>query len=106
LPIERVLRFLRPLEQRWPGAGPEVRHMLAIEQLPRLGRGDLDFAVFHYAGERDRIEMEPVFEGESLALFLAKDHRLAAKPIVTARTFAVRCTSRGAATATPRSTTS
>jgi DNA-binding transcriptional LysR family regulator len=29
--------------------------------------------------------MEPLFEGESLALFLAKDHRLAAKPIVTAQ---------------------
>jgi DNA-binding transcriptional LysR family regulator len=84
VPIVRVHRFVQALEQRLPSWRAEVVHMSAIEQCQRLVQGDLDLGIFHDAGRVGGIELEALFAGEALVLFLSNDHHLAVKEVLTA----------------------
>jgi LysR family transcriptional regulator, benzoate and cis,cis-muconate-responsive activator of ben and cat genes len=79
LAIERLLRFLTALHEIEPALEAHVSHLVASEQVQRLRRGDLDLGIFFYAEEYDDLEMRPLFAGEYMAVYLPRDHYLAAK---------------------------
>jgi DNA-binding transcriptional LysR family regulator len=82
LAIERLLRFLTALHETEPALEAHVTHLAASEQVERLRRGDLDLGIFFYAEEYDDLEMSPLFAGETLAVYLPRDHRLAAEEVL------------------------
>jgi DNA-binding transcriptional LysR family regulator len=77
LPIERLLRFLRVLQDLGGDAAPHIAHLDATEQVKRLRGGDLDLGIVHHAEDYDELELVPLFEGERLAALLPPGHRLA-----------------------------
>jgi DNA-binding transcriptional LysR family regulator len=77
LPIERLLRFLRVLQDLGGDAAPHIAHLDATEQVKRLRSGDLDLGIVHHAEDYDELELVPLFEGEPLAALLPPGHRLA-----------------------------
>jgi DNA-binding transcriptional LysR family regulator len=81
LAIERLLRFLTALHETEPALEAHVTHLTASEQVERLRRGDLDLGIF-YAEEYDDVELSPLFAGEHLAVYLPRDHRLAAMEVL------------------------
>jgi DNA-binding transcriptional LysR family regulator len=82
LAIERLLRFLTALHETEPALEAHVTHLAGPEQVERLRRGELDLGIFFYAEEYDDLEMSPVFAGEHLAVYLPRDHRLAARKVL------------------------
>ena len=82
LAIEQLLRFLTALHEIEPALEAHVTHLAASEQVERLRRGDLDLGIFFYAEEYDDLEMTPLFAGEHLAVYLPRDHRLAAREVL------------------------
>ncbi|MGZ8793248.1 MAG: LysR substrate-binding domain-containing protein [Gaiellaceae bacterium] len=82
LAIERLLRFLTALHETEPALEAHVTHLTAPEQVERLRRGDLDLGIFFYAEEYDDVELSPLFAGEHLAVYLPRDHRLAAMEVL------------------------
>jgi DNA-binding transcriptional LysR family regulator len=78
LPIERLLRFLRVLQELGDTA-PHISHLVAAEQEKRLKSGELDLGIVHHAEEYDELELVPLFQGEPLAALLPPGHRLAEK---------------------------
>jgi DNA-binding transcriptional LysR family regulator len=78
LPIERLLRFLRVLQELGDTA-PHISHLVAAEQAKRLNSGDLDLGIVHHAEEYDDLELVPLFQGEPLAALLPPRHPLAEK---------------------------
>jgi DNA-binding transcriptional LysR family regulator len=83
LSIERLLRFLNALHASDPDSETRVTHLVSIEQLERLRRGDLDLGVFYDVGPYDGIEFEPLFTGEPIVAFLPNGHRLAHRAVLT-----------------------
>jgi DNA-binding transcriptional LysR family regulator len=79
LPIDKVLLFLSALGDKEPGARPHVKHALPVEQVRGLRSDELDIGIFPDVLDDARIEREPLFPGEGLAVFLAQGHPLAAK---------------------------
>lgn len=77
LPIERLLRFLRALQDLGSDSAPHIAHLIAGEQVKRLRSGDLDLGIVHHAEEYEELELVPLFEGEPLAALLPPGHRLA-----------------------------
>jgi len=82
LAIEQLLRFLTALHETEPALEAHVTHLGAAEQVERLRRGDLDLGIFFYAENYDDLEMSPLFAGEHLAVYLPRDHRLAATEVL------------------------
>ena len=82
LAIERLLRFLTALHETEPALEAHVTHLAASEQVERLRRGELDLGIFFYAEEYDDLEMSPLFTGEHLAVYLPRNHRLAAREVL------------------------
>jgi DNA-binding transcriptional LysR family regulator len=76
LPIERLLRFLRLLQELGDTA-PHISHLVAAEQVKQLKSGELDLGILYHAEEYDELELVPLFEGEPLAALLPPGHRLA-----------------------------
>jgi DNA-binding transcriptional LysR family regulator len=83
LPIERLLRFLGALQDREPSVRTQMRHLLTLEQVELLRAGELDLGIFYAAEEYSELECVPLFAGEPLAAYLAPDHDLAAKQVLT-----------------------
>ena len=82
LPIERLLRFLGALQDRDPSVGSQVTHLGTLDQVQLLRAGGLDLGIF-YAADESELECLPLFAGEPLAAYLAPDHVLAAKEVLT-----------------------
>jgi DNA-binding transcriptional LysR family regulator len=82
LPIERLLGFLDALHEREPQVRPEVTHLVAVEQIRRIERGDLDLGLFPGVGRHPKLQSVPVYPGEALAAYLRPDHPLAAEPVL------------------------
>ena len=82
LAIEQLLRFLTALHETEPALEAHMTHLGAAEQVERLRRGDLDLGIFFYAENYDDLEMSPLFAGEHLAVYLPRDHRLAATEVL------------------------
>jgi DNA-binding transcriptional LysR family regulator len=82
LAIERLLRFLTALHEIEPALEAHVTHLAAPQQVERLRRGDLDLGIFFYAEEYDDLEMSPLFAGEHMAVYLPRNHRLAAREVL------------------------
>jgi DNA-binding transcriptional LysR family regulator len=82
VPIERLQLFLNALQERGVASQTQVMQMLTHEQIGRLRAGELDLGIFHHAEEHDGIETQPLFEGERLAAFLPKNHRLGVRPVL------------------------
>jgi DNA-binding transcriptional LysR family regulator len=55
-------------------SNPEVTRLQSLEQVRRLRNGELELGVFPYGEDHAGLEMEPIFPGEPLAAFVAKDH--------------------------------
>jgi DNA-binding transcriptional LysR family regulator len=79
LPVEPLLRLVRALDESDLVSNPEVRRLPAVEQVKRLRSGELDLATFPYAEDHDGLELEPLFPGEPIAAYVARDHPLATK---------------------------
>lgn len=79
LPIERLLAFLAALEEHLPASRQQVRHLTGHEQVRQLRSGELDLAILHDTRTLPGVESEPLFSGEPVAAFLARDHRLAGR---------------------------
>jgi DNA-binding transcriptional LysR family regulator len=79
LPIDRMLLFLTALGAKAPGARPHVKHALPVEQVRGLRTDELDIGIFPDVLDDSRIEREPLFPGEGLAVFLPQAHPLTAK---------------------------
>lgn len=79
LPIEVLLRLLDGLHERAPRVRTQIRHLVAFEQIRRLQQGELDLGIFPSTGAIPKLQTQPLFEGEQLAVFLAPDHPLAEK---------------------------
>jgi DNA-binding transcriptional LysR family regulator len=77
LPTARLQGFLAELSARDVGLRTEVIHLLALDQIARLGAGQLDLAVIALIGEVDGIDYEPLFPAERICAFVPADHRLA-----------------------------
>jgi DNA-binding transcriptional LysR family regulator len=82
LPIERLLRFLNALAAADPQLRTRVVHMFTYEQVKLLRAGELDLALFDSAGEHPEVEVEPVFQGECMAVFLPPNHALASRDVL------------------------
>jgi DNA-binding transcriptional LysR family regulator len=82
LAIERLLRFLTALHEIEPALEAHVTHLAAPQQVEGLRRGDLDLGIFFYAEEYDDLEMSPLFAGEHMAVYLPRNHRLAAREVL------------------------
>jgi len=88
LPIDRMLLFLNALGTNEPGARPQVKHALPVEQVRCLRSDELDLGVFPDVLDDDRIESAPLFPGEALAVFVPQGHALARKPALAPEDFA------------------
>jgi DNA-binding transcriptional LysR family regulator len=82
LAIDQLLRFLTSLHETEPALEAHVTHLAASEQVERLRRGDLDLGIFFDAEKYDDLEMSPLFPGEHLAVYLPRDHHLAATEVL------------------------
>lgn len=83
VPTRRLQKFLSALKERNGSMQTQVTHHLTLEQIERLRSGELDLAVFAHFENYEGIEWEPLFAGEPLVVFLAEDHRLASKRVIT-----------------------
>lgn len=79
LPIDRLQRFLAALNERDPSVSTHVTDLLALEQVRRLRAAELDLGIFPYAEDHEGIELEPLFAGNAVAMYLPIGHRLAAQ---------------------------
>jgi DNA-binding transcriptional LysR family regulator len=82
LPIDLAVRFLDALHEREPGVRPQVRQLLASEQIGRLQSGELDLGIFPSAGSVPKLRTELLVAGEPIAAFLRPDHPLAEKTVL------------------------
>ncbi|HEX8075503.1 MAG TPA: LysR substrate-binding domain-containing protein [Thermoleophilaceae bacterium] len=82
VPFERLRRFIRAVTERDGAVLPQVSHISAREQVELLRQMELDAGLFHHAAEYDGIEVEPVFPGEPVAIFLPRDHPLTDQDVV------------------------
>ena len=82
LPLDRLLRFLRALQDRDLPVLTHVTHHSAAEQVWRLRRGELDLGLFHNAREQADIKTERLFAGETLEALVSVDNDLTAKDVL------------------------
>jgi DNA-binding transcriptional LysR family regulator len=82
LAIESLLRFLTALHELEPTLEAHVTHLIPAEQVRRLQSGDLDLGIFSLAEQYDDLEVRPLFEGEHLAAYVPRCHRLARKELL------------------------
>lgn len=84
LSTDPLVRFLDGLKDREPRVRPEVRHLFATEQTGQLQRGELDLGIFPGISgvSVTKLQTEPLFAGEQIAVFLMPDHPLAAKNVL------------------------
>ena len=81
LPMDQLHRFLDALYRRDPSVRAQVTHMVTVEQLPRLRRGELELGILYFVQGFgfDGIEIEPLFEGTEMVALLPERHPAAAK---------------------------
>jgi DNA-binding transcriptional LysR family regulator len=82
LPIDLVVRFLDALHECEPGVRPQVKQLLAFEQIARLHSGELDLGIFPSDGSEPKLQTELLVAGEPLTAFLRPDHPLAEKAML------------------------
>ena len=82
LPIAPLIHFLDGLHEHEPRLRPQVSHLVALEQMRRLQRSELDLGIFPSGGTLPRLETQPLFPGEQLVAFLMADHPLAGQPVL------------------------
>ncbi len=82
LAIERLQRFLDAMHGHDPSSNVEVTHLLSLEQVGRLQRGELDIGILHESEDHDGIHVEPLFPGEPLKALLPAGHRLAGRSVM------------------------
>jgi DNA-binding transcriptional LysR family regulator len=83
LSVDVLTRFLAALKERLPDVRATVANLPSLEQVQRLRRGELDFAIFPNGVRHDGLELEPLSSGDPLAAFLVREHPLAAKGVLT-----------------------
>ncbi|MEA2387571.1 MAG: hypothetical protein QOG41_344 [Thermoleophilaceae bacterium] len=79
LPLEQLGIFLEALDGSQSIEHPQVTHFGAPEQVRRLRSAKLDLGIFHDMGDVAGLEVQPLFAGEPLAVFLPRKHPLAKK---------------------------
>jgi DNA-binding transcriptional LysR family regulator len=79
LSLPRLQAFLAALAASDSGVRPQVAHLEFAEQVARLRSAELDIAIFHDVGEIDRVEVQPLFAGEPLGVFVRTGHPLAGR---------------------------
>lgn len=83
LSVTRLLRFLTAVQAADPSLEPQVTNISGLEQTSRLRRGELDLGIVYDGTPVDGLEVEPLFPGEKMLLFVQRAHPLAAKEVVT-----------------------
>jgi DNA-binding transcriptional LysR family regulator len=81
LPTDQLHRFLDALHRRDPSVRAQVTHMVTVEQLPCLRRGELQLGILYFVQGFgfEGIEIEPLFEGTEMVALLPERHPAAAK---------------------------
>ncbi len=82
LPLELLLHFLEGLQRREPQLRPEVRHLVASEQIRQLHRSELDLGIFPSAVTPPQLQTQPLFPGEPLVAFVGTENPLAEQPVL------------------------
>jgi DNA-binding transcriptional LysR family regulator len=82
LPTDLLVTFLDRLHGRVPRLRPELRHMIAFDQIRALQDGELDLGIFPTANPIPKLEIEPLCKEEPLAAFVMPGHRLADKEVL------------------------
>jgi DNA-binding transcriptional LysR family regulator len=82
LPVERLLEYVTAIRDREPDLSMQVSHLFTLEQLRRLHAGELDLAIGFDCGDDPDLGKQPLFDGELLAAYVRRDHRLAAKRVL------------------------
>jgi DNA-binding transcriptional LysR family regulator len=82
VPFRRLLAFLDALRSHEPSLRPDVKHLMSVEQIAQLHRGELDLAVIPVAGRQKRLTVEPLFPPEPLVAYLRPDHPLTHEPVL------------------------
>jgi DNA-binding transcriptional LysR family regulator len=83
LPTELLLRFLDGLKEREPKLRAQVKHVLGFEQVRQLQLGELDLGIFANTKGVPMLQTEPLYPGEPVSGFLARDHPLAEKAVLS-----------------------
>jgi DNA-binding transcriptional LysR family regulator len=76
LPLPFLQTFLEALDEAESAVHPQVTHLRFTDQVQRLHDAELDIGIFRDVGEIDRLEVEPLFAGEALGVFVRKGHPL------------------------------
>jgi DNA-binding transcriptional LysR family regulator len=82
LKTDLLFRFLNGLQERKPQLRPEVKHLLGLEQVRRLQRGELDLGIFSLPNDVPMLQTAALYPGEPLSALLMPDHPLAAKTVL------------------------
>jgi DNA-binding transcriptional LysR family regulator len=77
LPAGPLHRFLSAITEQGLASETRLTRIPSPEQIRRLHLGELDLGIFPYAEDHEGIELEPLFPGEPLAVFVSSGHRLA-----------------------------
>jgi len=83
LSVNRLLRFLTAVHHANPSMEAQVANLPGLEQVRRLRRGELDLGIVYEGTPVDGLEVEPLFPGEQMVLFLKREHPLTGKRVIT-----------------------
>ena len=83
LSVETLTRFLGALRKGLPDVHASVANLPSLEQVALLRRGELDFGIFPNGVRHEGLELELLADGDPLAAFLAREHRLAEHGVLT-----------------------
>ncbi|MDX6369081.1 MAG: hypothetical protein QOG93_583 [Gaiellaceae bacterium] len=88
LPTDVLVRFLDRVHDRVPRLRPELKHMIAFDQIRALQDGQLDLGIFPSATPIPKLQTELLSAREPLAAFVMPGHRLAEKEVLGPSDFA------------------
>lgn len=83
LRLQQLQGFLGALYAERPQLDADVVYLRTSEQLARLRRRELDLGLITDTRDADGIDVEPIYPGERLAVFVPLGHRFGVKDAVT-----------------------
>jgi low temperature requirement protein LtrA len=83
LALQRVQSFLGALYAFDPDLAIELRHLPSAAQRAALRSGELELGLLCDTGDRDGIDVVPIFAGERVAVVVPAGHRIAGHAVVS-----------------------
>jgi DNA-binding transcriptional LysR family regulator len=88
LPTDLLVKFFDRVHERVPRLRPELKHMIAFDQIRALQDGELDLGIFPTGTPIPKLHTERLWAREPLAAFVMPGHRLAEKEVLGPPDFA------------------